>query len=218
MQSAVAFCLLLRSNHGVQNFRFGLLVALLRPGAAHDQVVFQPNDRITERPSVRLGLGPIGGRIIGAGMCSNSIGDMLDQSGAKIAACSLDCPFRDRMNGKIVVAVDPQRGDTETKASRRESAGAAARDSLKGRDSPLIVHDVEDDRRLIGRCEDQRGVEVRFCRRAVADPRSRDLGVVLDRRRHSPADGLNVLSREVSRHREEAMLLRRIEDRHLPPL
>src|SRR5215207_4981342 len=96
-------------------------------------------------------------------MCSDSIGDMLDQSGAKIAACSLDCPFRDRMNGKIVVAVDPQRGDTETKASRRESAGAAARDSLKGRDSPLIVDDVEDDRRLIGRCEDERGVEVRFC-------------------------------------------------------
>ena len=34
MQRAVAFGLLLRGDHGVQNFGFRLLVALLRPGAA----------------------------------------------------------------------------------------------------------------------------------------------------------------------------------------
>ena len=96
-------------------------------------------------------------------MCSDSRGDMLDQSGAKIAACSLDCPFRDRMNGKIVVAVDPARGYRNQGLAPRKCRSRRAR-FPKGRDSPLIVHDVEDDRRLIGRCEDQRRVEVQFCR------------------------------------------------------
>jgi hypothetical protein len=37
-------------------------VALLRPDAAHDQVVLQPDDGIAERPCVGFRLRPVGGR------------------------------------------------------------------------------------------------------------------------------------------------------------
>ena len=48
MQGAVTFGLLLRGNHGVEDFRFRLLVAGFGPGATQDQVIFS---RITGSPS-----------------------------------------------------------------------------------------------------------------------------------------------------------------------
>ena len=96
-------------------------------------------------------------------MSADTIGDILDERGTEIAACPLDCPFRYGMNSKIVVAVDPERGDAETKTARSESAGAAAGDALEGRDRPLIVHDVEHHRSLVGGGENQarRGSPIR---------------------------------------------------------
>ena len=78
-----------------------------------------------------------------------------------------------------------------------------------------IVDDIEHHRSLVGGGENQGGVEVRFGGRTIADPRGGDLRVVLDRGRHGPTYSLYILGRQISRKREEAVLLRRIENRHL---
>ena len=151
-------------------------------------------------------------------MGADPVGHILDQRRPEVQPRPLDRPFRHRMDGGIVVAVDPQRRDAEAQAARGESARAAAGDALEGRDRPLIVDDVQHHRRLVGRGEDQRGMEVGLRRRAVADPAGRDPGVALHRRSHRPADRLDVLRREVARDREEAVLARGIHDRQLPAL
>ncbi len=151
-------------------------------------------------------------------MRADAIGDVLDQRRPEIAPGPLDRPFRHGVDGQIVVAVDPQRGNAEAQAARGEGARAAAGDALEGRDRPLVVDDVEHDRRLVGRGEDQRGMEVRFGGRAVADPAGGDPGVALDRRGHRPADRLDVLGREIAGDREEAVLARGVHHRQLAAL
>ncbi len=178
-------------------------------------MVLEPDHGVAERPGIGFGLGPVGGRIVGGRMRADAVGDVFDERGTQIAARPLDRPFRHGVDGEIVVAVDPERRDAEAEAARGEGAGAAAGDALEGRDRPLIVDDVEHHRRLVGGGEDQRGVKVRFGGRAVADPCGGDLRVVLDRRCHGPADRLDILGRQISGNREEAVLLRRIEHRQL---
>src|SRR6185437_16761684 len=101
------------------------------------------------------------------------------QRGSKIAAGPLAGPFRHSMDRKIIITIDAQRGDAKAETTRREGTGAAARDALEGRDRPLIIDDVEHDRRAVGRGEYQRSMEIGFGGRALADPADRDLGVVL---------------------------------------
>ena len=103
-------------------------------------------------------------------MRADAVGDVFDQRRPEIAARPLGRPFGHRMDGEVVVAVDPERRDAEAEAARGKGAGAAARNALEGRDRPLVVDDVEDDRRLVGRGKDQGGVEIGFGGRAVADP------------------------------------------------
>ena len=88
----------------------------------------------------------------------------------------------------------------------------------KGRDRPLVVDDVENDRRLVGRGEDEGCVKIAFGGGAVADPAGGDPGVALDGRRHRPADGLDILGAEIAGDGEEAVLLGGVEDRQLPAL
>ena len=95
-------------------------------------------------------------------MRADAVGDVFDQRRAEIASAPARPPIGDGVDGEVVVAVDPQRGDAEAEAARGEGAGAAAGDALEGRDRPLVVDDVEDHRRVVGRGEDQRGVEVRL--------------------------------------------------------
>jgi hypothetical protein len=66
MQRAVALGLPLRRDHRFEDFRLGLGVALVRPNAALDEMVLQPDDGIAERPGVGFGLRPVGRRIVGA--------------------------------------------------------------------------------------------------------------------------------------------------------
>ena len=101
---SASFC---ARDHGVEDFGLRLLVARLRPCAPPDQMVLEPDDGIAERPSVGLGLGPIGGRIVGGRVRADAVGYIFDQGRAEIAVRALDRPFRDGMNGEIVVAVDP---------------------------------------------------------------------------------------------------------------
>ena len=151
-------------------------------------------------------------------MSADPVGDVFDERRAEIAARPLDRPSRDGVNREIIIAVDPERRNAEAEAARRESAGAAPRDALEGRDRPLIIDDVEHHRRLVGGGEDKRGVEIGFGGRPIADPSRRDPRVVLDGRSHGPADSLDELRGEISRDREEAERLRGVENRHLPAL
>ena len=114
MQSAVAFSLLLRGDHSIQNFRFRLLMAFFRPGATHDQMIFQTDHRVAEWPSIGFGLGAIGGWIVRGGMGTNTISNVLDEGRPEIAACPLCRPIGDRMDGKVVVAVNPERRHPES--------------------------------------------------------------------------------------------------------
>ena len=57
--------------------------------------------------------------------------------------------------------------------------GIAACDALERGNRPLVVDDVENDRRAIHRRKRQRIVEIAFRRRAIANPARRDPGVQL---------------------------------------
>ena len=68
----------LRVELGVQ-----VLVLLLAPLAARDQVILQPFDRIAQRPVFVVVLGPVARRIVAGGMRRGAIGDQLDQRRAR---------------------------------------------------------------------------------------------------------------------------------------
>ncbi len=84
-------------------------------------------------------------------------------------------PFRHRVHGKVVVSVNPQRRDAEPVAARREGSDAAARNALKRRNGPLVVHNVEYHRRFIGGCKNHGCVEIAFSGRAITNPTRCDL-------------------------------------------
>ena len=180
------------------------------------QVVPQPDHRVTERPGIGFGLGSVGRGIIGCRMCADPVGDVFDQRGTQIAPRALSRPAGDSVDGEIVVAVHPERRNAKAEAARSERARATARDSLESRDRPLVVDDVEHDRCLVRGGKNQRGVKVGFGGRAVADPCRGDLRIALDRRCHGPAHRLDILRRQVAGDREEPVLLRGIQHRHLP--
>src|SRR3546814_2327208 len=84
-------------------------------------------------------------------------------------------------------------------------------------DRPLVVDDVEDDRRIIDGREGQRRVEIALGRRAFAAPDGRDSAVALRGRGHRPAYRLRILRCQIARYAEESMFGRRIHDRQLSP-
>src|ERR1700733_1201741 len=159
---------------GVENFcvalRLHLSVALLAPGADADEMDFQPLDRIAQRPRGPLVLGAIFRRIVRGRMRARAVGYPFDQRRAQIGARPFGRPDRDRMDGKIVVAVDAQRRNAEAVSASSESGALAPRDALIGRDRPLVVDDIENDRRPIDRGEHQRRMEIAFRCRPFADP------------------------------------------------
>src|SRR5215203_344513 len=218
MERSVRLGLLLGGDYLVQDLRLALLVALLRPDATPGQMIFQPKDRIPEWPSIGFTFRAIGRRVVRGRVRSGAVGHVLNERRPKVAPGALDGPFCDRMHGQIIVAVYPERRDAKAVAARRERGRRAPGEPLKRRDSPLIVNDVEDDWRLVGRGEDKGRVEIGLRRRAVADPSGRDPGVVLDGRGHRPADRLDELRREIAGDREKAVFARGIHDGELTPV
>jgi hypothetical protein len=61
-------------------------------------------------------------------------------------------------------------GHAIARAARREGTLLAAGVALEGRDGPLIVHHIEDHRRLIHRGEQQGVMKIRLGAAALADP------------------------------------------------
>ena len=103
-------------------------------------------------------------------MRAGAIGHPFDERGAKIGARPLGRPKRDRMDRKIIVAVDAQGGDAEAMGASGKSCALAPRYALIGRDRPLVVDDIEDDRRPVDRGEHERRMEIALRSRSFADP------------------------------------------------
>ena len=147
-----------------------------------------------------------------------TVGEVFNHRCAEARAGPLGGPLRRRINGEEVVAVDPQGGEAIAQPLQRESRCITGGDALEGRDRPLIVDDIENDRSLIGRGDGQGCVEVAFCRRAVANPAGRDLVLTLVAGGHRPAGGLRELRTEIAGDREEIALGPRIVNRQLATL
>ena len=171
-----------------------------------------------ERPMFLVVLGAITRRVVAGGMRGRAVGDELDQGRAASGARTLCRPFSDGIHRQEIVAVDADPGDAVPGPPCREGALLAARISLEGGDGPLIVHDVQDHRRLIHRGEQQRVVKIRFGARAFADPARGQMVLALECRRHRPADGLRELRGEIARNREQVPGTRVVHHRKLPAL
>src|SRR5215217_2078179 len=79
MERAVRLGPPLRGDHLVQDLRLTLLVALIGPDAAPDQVVFEPKDRIPERPGVGLRFRPVRRRIVRGRVRPGAVGHIFDE-------------------------------------------------------------------------------------------------------------------------------------------
>ncbi len=178
----------------------------------------QPLDRVAQRPGLGLVGRAVSGRIVGSRMALGAIGEELDQGRALVGARAVGRPAHGGVDRERVIAVDAKSGDAVADGALREGRALGAGDPGEARDRPLVVHRREDDRHVVDRGEGQRGMEVAFRRRAVADPAHRDPAVALDRRRHRPADRLRELRAEIAGDREEAVVLVRIHDRQLAAL
>ena len=157
-------------------------------------------------------------RVVGGGVGADAQRDPLDHRRAEVGAGPLGGPLRHGVHREVVVAVDAQRRDAEAESTVGERRRRAAGEVLGRGDRPVVVDDVEDHRRLVGGGEDERGVEVGLGGRSLADPRRGDRRVATQRRRHRPADRLDVLRGEVARDGEEPVLLGRVHHRELASL
>ena len=149
-------------------------------------------------------------------MRASAIGHPFDQGRTEIGARPLGRPERDCMDREIVVAVDTQGGDAEAMSASGEFRALASGNALIGRNRPLVVDDIENDRRPVDRGEHQRRMEVAFRCRAFADPARSDARIARNRRRHRPTDGLRILRAEIAGDGEESGLLERIDPGQLP--
>ena len=151
-------------------------------------------------------------------MRGGAAGEQLDQGGAAIGARPKGGPPRRGVDREKIVAVDAQAGEAEADRPRREGRRLAAGDLLMRGDRPLVVDDVEHDRRAVDRGEGQGMVKIGLGRRPFADPGDGDAVVALVGRGHRPADRLRKLVAEIAGDREDRGLAGRIEHRHLVPL
>src|SRR5215472_7753115 len=135
------------------------------------------------------------------------IGEELNQSRSEIGPGTIGRPLRHRVHGREVIAVDPQSRDAIGDGVRSKRRLLAAGNSLERRNRPLIVYDIEDDRRAVNAGKGERVMEVAFGGRAVTDPGGSDTGISLVGGGHSPADRLAVLSAEIARDGKETGFL-----------
>ena len=154
--------------------------------------------------------GVVGGRVRGT-----AVGEQLDHGRALVGAGAFLGPLGRGPDGEEVIAVDAQGRQAIADGLGGEGGLQPAGNALEGADGPLVVDDVEDDRRAVDGGEGQGVVEVALGRGAVADPGDGDLVVALVGAGHGPADGLGHLGAQIAADGEEAVVLRRIHDRQL---
>ena len=163
-------------------------------------------------------LGSIAGRIVAGRMSGGAIGHQFDQRRTGAGARAFRRPLRYGINGEEIIAVDADAGDAVARTARCEGSLFAAGISLERRYGPLVVHHVEDDRRLIHRSEQQGMMEIGLRTAAFADPACGEMIFALDRRRHRPAHGLRELGRQIAGDRKDVAGFGVITHGQLAPL
>lgn len=81
-------------------------------------------------------------------MSASAIGHIFDDGRSEIAPGAFHSPFGNRMNGQIVTLSTRRAGMPKYVAACCESAGAAARNALKGGNGPLVIDDIHHHRGL----------------------------------------------------------------------
>jgi hypothetical protein len=151
-------------------------------------------------------------------MALGAVGEELDQRRPGVRAGAVGRPALGGVDRERVVAIDPQPRDPVADRARREGRPLGPGDPRKARDRPLVVGDVEHDRRVVHRGESQRGMEVALGGRALPYPARRDPAVAFHRARHREPGRLRELGPEVARDGEEVHRSGRVEDRELAAL
>ncbi|KIT99872.1 hypothetical protein QU38_02845, partial [Staphylococcus aureus] len=155
-EDAVLFGFLLRRLDQFGELEVLRGVARLVPFADGDEMFLQPPDRVAERPGIGLARRTIGGGIVRRRMAFGAISEMLDQRRTLVGPRALGGPFRGGIDRQRVIAVDAQAGNAIADRARGEGGRLGPGETGEARDRPLVVDDVEDDRRLVDRREGQR--------------------------------------------------------------
>ena len=201
VEAMAQYAVLFRLARGVADHLGQLLVhrgvAFLVPDAQRDAMLFQPRDRISERPLAAFLGRAIGGRIVGRAVPFDAIGEMFDQGRAAIGAGAVCGPARGGIDGQHVIAIDAQPGNAIADRAGGKGGRLCPGKAGEAADRPLVVHHIHDDRGAIDAGEGAGRVEVALRGRALAAPGGSDAGIALGRARHRPAHSLGILGGEV---------------------
>ena len=89
-----------------------------------------------------------------------AIGEAFNDGGTVTGTRAFRGPLGCRIDRQEVVAVDTQGGETIAQPLLGKRIALTAGHTLEGRNRPLIVDNIEDDRGLVGRSQDKCAVEV----------------------------------------------------------
>ena len=90
----------------------------------------QPQQRIAQRPVLVFVAGAVTGGIVAGRMGRHAIGEEFDEGRTVVGAGAIGGPAGDRMDGKKIIAVDPDAGNAEADGARGEGCFLAAGDTL----------------------------------------------------------------------------------------
>src|SRR3546814_11212730 len=119
------------------------------PVASRFELLPQGRDRVAERPRRRFLRGTIGARFVRGAVTLGAIGEMLDQGRAVVGPRPVGRPLRRGIDRQRIIAIDAQPRDAITPRARRNGGSLAARKARKAGNRPLVVNDVENNRRLV---------------------------------------------------------------------
>ena len=133
------------------------------------QVGPDPLDGVLEPPALDVVGEPVARRVVGRGVRAHPVGVGLHERRALAVAGPLQRGLRDGVRREHVVAVDADAGEAEAESPLVERDPGLALDRLG--DGPLVVLAEEHDRRVVGRGEDERLVDVALRGGTVAEVR-----------------------------------------------
>ena len=181
-------------------------------------MLFQALQGIAQGPVLPFVSRPIPAGVVAGGMGRGAVGIQLYQGRAATCACPVSGPAGGGKDSEKIIAVHTQAGDAVADAPRGKGVLIASRHILMSGNSPLVVHDVQNNRRAVHRTEGEGIVKIRLCAGTLTNPGNCDVFRFLVFGRHGPADGLGKLGAQVAGNGKEIMCIGTIQDRHLPAL
>src|SRR3954447_10344214 len=121
-------------------------MALIVPNAAPDQVRLETLDGIAQRPMLVFVTRPVAARIVARRMRPGPVSEEFDQRRAEVGTGPPGGPARHRVDGKEIIAIDPDARNAESDGARGEARLLAPGHALRRGNGPLVVDKIEDDR------------------------------------------------------------------------